>query len=72
MTFTIDTKRSRWGGEDLGQAHRHADWAARHYGGHRRIVPVICVQRSGQAVKLVDGVCIIGANGLTQFLLSRG
>jgi hypothetical protein len=72
VTFTIDTKRSRWHSQDLGQAHCHAEWAARHYGGLRRIVPVICVQRSSQPPDIVDGIYIIGASGLLDFLLSRG
>jgi hypothetical protein len=72
VTFTIDTKRSTWRSADLGQAHRHADWAARHYEGRRPIVPVICVQRSGSAPEFLDGVHVVGAARLVDFLLDRG
>lgn len=72
ITFTIDTKRSTWAYPDLGQAHRHADWAARHYGGHRQIVPVICVQRSDRDAELRDGVLIVGGARVVAALLDRG
>jgi hypothetical protein len=72
VTFVIETKRSHWDYRAIGQVHRHADWAARHYGGEREIVPVICVQRSGQYPELIDGVYIVGAPHLKGFLLDRG
>jgi hypothetical protein len=72
VVFTIDTKRSRWHGQDLGQAHRHAAWAARRYGTLRRIVPVICIQRSNRSLEVVDDVYIVGAGVLVDFLVSQG
>jgi hypothetical protein len=72
VTFVIETKRSSWDYRAIGQAHRHADWAARHYGGEREIVPVICVQRSSQYPELIDGAYIVGAPHLKGFLLDRG
>jgi Nuclease-related domain len=72
VTFTIDTKRSRWRGPDLSQAHRHAEWAAGHYGNRRLIVPVICVERSKREVEVADGVYIVGASRLIEFLCARG
>ncbi len=68
VTFAIDTKRSRWRERDLAQAHRHAGWAARHYGAARPIVPVICIQRSGDPAIEVDGVVIVGSARLLGFL----
>ena len=72
VTFVIDTKASRWDSRDIAQAHRHAEWAARHYGGQREIVPVICVQGSSQHCELLDGVYTVGAPHLKDFLLDRG
>ncbi len=69
--FTIDTKRSTWRERDLDQAHRHAEWAAAHYRGQRPIVPVICVQRSGQLAEEVDGVVVVGSARLLDFLRSQ-
>lgn len=68
VTFAIDTKASRWCHRDLGQAHRHADWAARRYGGGREVVPVICVQGADLPVGLHDGVYVVGAPRLLDFL----
>jgi hypothetical protein len=68
VTFVIDTKASRWRYRDLAQAHRHADWAARRYGGGREIVPVVCVQGADLPARLFDGVFVVGAARLTDFL----
>jgi len=70
MTFTIDTKRSWWRERDLDQAHRHAAWAARCYGAHQPIVPVICIQRSSDPALEVDGVVVVGGARLLGFLAS--
>jgi len=72
VTFLIDTKASKWDYRDIAQAHRHAKWAARHYGGQREIVPVICVQGSSRRVDFIDGVYTVGAPQLKDFLLDRG
>ena len=71
-TFVIETKRSHWDYRAIDQAHRHADWAARHYSGERKIVPVVCVQRSSQHPELIDGVYTVGAPHLKGFLLDSG
>jgi Nuclease-related domain len=68
--FAIDTKRSWWRERDLDQAHRHAGWAARHYGGQRLIVPIICVQRSSKPATGEDGVVVVGSGRLLGFLAS--
>jgi Nuclease-related domain len=68
MTFTIDTKRSWWREQDLDQAHRHAEWAARYYGAQRPIVPIVCVQRSSDPAMEVDGVVVVGSARLLGFL----
>jgi hypothetical protein len=68
MTFTIDTKRSWWRERDLDQAHRHAEWAARYYGGQRPIIPIVCVQRSSDPAMEVDGVVVVGSARLLGFL----
>lgn len=72
ITFVIDTKASKYGPRDTTQAHRHADWAARHYGDGREIVAVICLQGSNQRVEFIDGVYKVGASQLVDFLLDRG
>jgi len=69
--FTIDTKRSSWRERDLDQAHRHAEWAAAHYRGQRAIVPMICIQRSGQLAEEIDGVVVVGSARLLDFLSSQ-
>ena len=59
------------GGEsEISTRPRHAEWAARHYGGHRRIAPVICIQRSNRAAVEVDGVVVVGSTRLLGFLSS--
>lgn len=68
VTFAIDTKAARWRHRDLAQAHRHADWAARRYGGGREVVPVICVQGADLPAALHDGVYVVGAPRLVDFL----
>jgi Nuclease-related domain len=72
VTFVIDTKAGRWGERDLAQAHRHVDWAACRYGALREIVAVICVGASELPPALFDGVYVIGAPHLVDFLLDRG
>jgi Nuclease-related domain len=72
VTFAIDTKRSRWKDADLGQARRHAEWAERHFGSRRSVVPVICVERSSKPAVMVDGVYIVGASELVRLLLDFG
>ncbi len=71
VTFVIETKAGggRW---DLAQALRHAQWAARRYGGQRTVIPVLCLQRSKQRPELVDGVYRVGACHLVDFMLDRG
>jgi len=71
-TFLVDTKRSRWRGEDIAQAHRHVEWAARHYGRRRAIVPVICVQRSRRGPETIGGVQVVGATYLVAYLREHG
>lgn len=66
--FTIDTKRSRWHERDLDQAHRHAAWAARYYRGQRPITPVICIQRSSEPAREIDGVVVVSSARLLGFL----
>jgi hypothetical protein len=68
VTFTIDTKRSRWRERDLGQAHRHLEWAGGYFAWQQPIVPVICIERSGAAAHCVAGVHIVGAGRLLDFL----
>lgn len=71
VTFTIETKRSRWSGENVEQANRHADWASRTYG-HRSVIPVICIQRSRRDTEVRDGVFIVGGPYLVDLLLDHG
>jgi len=72
VTFLIDTKASRWSGRDVEQAHRHARWAAARYGAERELVSVICIQRSEQRARSVDGVYVVGASRLLDLLCDRG
>lgn len=71
-TFVIDTKRSKWRGEDITQAHRHAEWAARHFGSRRLIVPIICVDRSDQKPILVSGTWVVGRPHLVALIEEEG
>lgn len=72
VTFVIETKAGRGAPGDLAQARRHAEWAARRYGGQRTIVPVLCLQRSKQRPEMLDGVYRVGASRLVGFMLDRG
>lgn len=67
-TFVIDTKRSRCRPSDIGQALRHARWAAERYGRYRRYVPIVCVERSRAGVRDKDGVSVVSAFGLVSAL----
>jgi hypothetical protein len=71
-TFVIDTKRSQWRAKDIPQACRHADWAARHFGSQRLIVPVICIERSDQPPTLVDGIWVVGRPHLVALIEEEG
>lgn len=71
-TFVIDTKRSQWRAKDIGQACRHADWAARHFGSRRLIVPVICIERSDQQPMLIDGIWVVGRPNLVALIEEEG
>lgn len=71
-TFVIDTKRSRWRVEDITQAHRHAEWAARHFGSRRLIVPIICIDRSDQQPILLNGIWVVGRPHLVALIEEEG
>jgi hypothetical protein len=71
-TFVIDTKRSQWRAKDIAQACRHADWAARHFGSRRLIVPVICIERSDQQPMLIDGIWVVGRPHLVALIEEEG
>jgi hypothetical protein len=72
VTFVIETKTARYRERDIEQARRHARWAAGIYGPGREVISLICVQRSQDRPKLVDGVYVVGAPHLVNFLLDRG
>lgn len=70
-TFVIDTKAARCRGRDIAQAHRHAEWASLHFGGAAEIVAVVCLQSSKQRAESIDGVYVVGASHLVDFLLDE-
>lgn len=72
VTFVIETKTARCRERDIEQARRHARWATALYGAQREVISVICVQRSEDRPRLVDGVHVLGAPHLKSFLLDRG
>lgn len=72
VTFVVETKNSNARERDLEQSRRHARWAAATYGAERRVISVICAQRSGDQPRLVDGVYVVGAPHLVNFMLDRG
>jgi hypothetical protein len=72
VAFVIETKTARYRERDIEQARRHARWAAALYGSQREVISVICVQRSEDRPRLVDGVYVVGAPHLMNFLLDRG
>ena len=72
-TYVIDTKARRWRHGDIDQAHRHVAWAARRYGRRdRHVVPIICIEAGDCRTQLLDGVYIVAASNLRDFLLDRG
>jgi hypothetical protein len=72
VTFVIETKRSQCDARAISQVQRHAGWAADRYGPKREIVALVCVARSTQPPRSVDGVYEVGAPRLVDFLLDRG
>ena len=72
VTFLIETKAARWRERDIEQARRHVRWAAARYGRERDLVGVICVQRSEDRPRQVDGVYVVGAVHLVDLLADRG
>jgi hypothetical protein len=72
VTFVVETKTSGARERDLEQSRRHARWAAATYGSQRKVISVICVQRSADRPRLVDGVYVVGARHLVGFMLDRG
>lgn len=72
VTFVIETKASCCRERDIEQARRHARWAAELYGKGREVIPVICVHRIEDRPRLVEGVYVLGAPQLVDFILNRG
>lgn len=72
VTFVVETKTSGARERDLEQSRRHARWAAATYGSQREVIAVVCMQRSADRPRLVDGIYVIGARHLVNFILDRG
>lgn len=72
VTFVVETKTSTPRRPDLEQARCQARWALANYGQAREVIAVLCVQRSTDHPRLVDGVYVVGAARLLNFMLDRG
>ena len=67
---TIETKTLTFDQAHLERVRRQADWASRHRGYLRGVLPIICVARAPDTQLIAGGVLIVSPDRLLDAILA--